>query len=106
MRNGEQAIEYLAGTGAFADRTRHPLPLVVLLDLNMPKKSGFEVLAWIRAQPTLKALAVDILSGSCRRKTSRRRSSSAPISTSKNRSSSTSWNSSSKAIATSSCAAA
>jgi CheY-like chemotaxis protein len=32
----------------------------------MPKKSGFEVLAWIRAQSALKALAVDILSGSCR----------------------------------------
>ena len=32
----------------------------------MPKKSGFEVLAWIRAQPLLKALAVDVLTGSCR----------------------------------------
>ena len=66
VKNGEQAIEYLAGTGPYADRARHPLPLLVLLDLNMPKKSGFEVLAWIRAQPSLKALAVDILSGSCR----------------------------------------
>jgi CheY-like chemotaxis protein len=66
VKNGEQAIEYLAGTGAFTDRAQHPLPLLVLLDLNMPKKSGFEVLEWIRAQPTLKALAVDILSGSSR----------------------------------------
>jgi CheY-like chemotaxis protein len=66
VKNGEQAIEYLAGTGAFADRAQHPPPLLVLLDLNMPKKSGFEVLAWIRAQPSLQALAVDILSGSGR----------------------------------------
>ncbi len=66
VKNGEQAIEYLAGTGSFANRTEYPLPLLVLLDLNMPKKSGFEVLAWIRAQPSLKALSVDILSGSCR----------------------------------------
>jgi CheY-like chemotaxis protein len=66
VKNGEEAIEYLAGTGSFADRAQHPLPLVVLLDLNMPKKSGFEVLAWIRAQPLFKALAVDILSGSSR----------------------------------------
>lgn len=66
VKNGEEAIEYLAGTGAFADRAQHPLPLVLLLDLNMPKKSGFEVLAWIRAQPAFEALAVDILSGSSR----------------------------------------
>jgi CheY-like chemotaxis protein len=66
VKNGEQAIEYLAASGAFADRAEYPLPLLVLLDLNMPKKSGFEVLAWIRAQPSLKSLAVDILSGSCR----------------------------------------
>jgi CheY-like chemotaxis protein len=66
VNNGEQAIEYLAGTGSFADRVQYPLPILVLLDLNMPKKSGFEVLEWIRAQPLLKALAVDILSGSSR----------------------------------------
>jgi CheY-like chemotaxis protein len=66
VKNGEQAIQYLAGTGAYTDRARDPLPIVVLLDLNMPKKSGFEVLAWIRAQPALKALAVDIFSGSSR----------------------------------------
>lgn len=66
VKNGEQAIEYLAGTGTFSDRAQYPLPLLLLLDLNMPKKSGFEVLEWIRAQPALKALAVDILSGSSR----------------------------------------
>jgi CheY-like chemotaxis protein len=66
VKNGEEAIAYLAGGGSFADRAQHPLPLLVLLDLNMPKKSGFEVLDWIRSQPSLKALAVDVLSGSSR----------------------------------------
>jgi CheY-like chemotaxis protein len=66
VKNGEQAIEYLAGTGAYANRAEFPPPLILLLDLNMPKKSGFEVLEWIRAQPSLKTLAVDIFSGSCR----------------------------------------
>ena len=66
VKNGELAIAYLAGTGAYTDRAQNPMPIVILLDLNMPKKSGFEVLAWIRAQPALKALAVDIFSGSSR----------------------------------------
>jgi CheY-like chemotaxis protein len=35
--DGEQAIDYLAGKGRFADRARHPLPALVLLDINMPK---------------------------------------------------------------------
>jgi len=42
------------------------MPIIVLLDLNMPKKSGFEVLEWIRQQSSLKALAVDVFSGSSR----------------------------------------
>lgn len=65
--NGEQAIEYLAGTGAFTDRSRHPLPALVLLDINMPKKSGLEVLGWIRQQPRFKSLPVLMLTSSSRR---------------------------------------
>jgi len=48
--DGAQALEYLTGEGIFADRTRHPFPDLILLDINMPKKSGFDVLAWL-AQP-------------------------------------------------------
>lgn len=51
LTNGQQAIEYLAGSGAYADRTRFPLPSVILLDLKLPRTSGLEVLAWMR-QPT------------------------------------------------------
>ncbi len=46
--NGEAAIAYLSGTDLFEDRTRFPFPDLVLLDLKMPRKSGFEVLDWIR----------------------------------------------------------
>jgi CheY-like chemotaxis protein len=66
VKNGEQVIDYLSGAGGYADRIQYPLPIIVLLDLNMPKKSGFEVLEWIRSEPAFKALAVDILSGSSR----------------------------------------
>lgn len=67
VHNGEEAIAYLKGEGAYGDRSKFPLPTVMLLDLNMPRKSGFEVLAWVRAQPGLKRLAIIILTASMRR---------------------------------------
>jgi CheY-like chemotaxis protein len=66
VRNGEEAITYLKGEGPYADRNKSPLPTVILLDLNMPKKDGFEVLAWVRAQPGLKRLAIIIMTASMR----------------------------------------
>ena len=65
-RDGDEAISYLRGSGVYGDRQRFPLPTVVLLDLNMPRKNGFEVLGWIRQQPTLKRLRVYIMSTSSR----------------------------------------
>ncbi|MES1167327.1 MAG: response regulator [Pseudomonadota bacterium] len=65
-RDGEEAIAYLRGDGAFQNRRQFPLPAVVLLDLNMPRKSGFEVLEWIRAQPGFSSLRVYVLSASSR----------------------------------------
>ena len=62
--DGAQAIDYLAGNGPFADRSQHPLPALVLLDLNLPKKSGFEVLSWIRQQPQFSSLPVVIYTSS------------------------------------------
>ena len=46
VRGGAEAIDYLAGAGRFADRTRYPLPKIVFLDLAMPYPDGFEVLRW------------------------------------------------------------
>jgi CheY-like chemotaxis protein len=64
--NGEEAIRYLNGDDRYQDRNRFPQPILMLLDLNMPKKNGFDVLAWVRAQPKLRPLAIVILTASMR----------------------------------------
>jgi len=64
VRDGQLAIDYLSGAGGFADRQTHPLPCLVLLDLNLPKKNGLEVLEWIRHQPRLKSIVVVLFSSS------------------------------------------
>ena len=65
-RDGDEAIAYLRGDGAYGNRRQFPLPTVVLLDLNMPRKNGFEVLEWIREQPAFRRLRVYIMSASGR----------------------------------------
>jgi CheY-like chemotaxis protein len=64
VSDGQQAIDYLSGTGKFADRIHFPLPGLVLLDLKLPHKMGLDVLRWIRRQPEFKALIVIILTAS------------------------------------------
>jgi CheY-like chemotaxis protein len=64
VRDGQQAIDYLQGTGPFADRAAHPLPRLVLLDLKMPRLDGFDVLEWVRQQPSFRDLNVVIFSSS------------------------------------------
>ena len=64
VRDGEEAIAYLKGTGKFADRNRFPLPILVLLDLKMPKVHGFQVLEWLRAHPQLNRLPVAVMTSS------------------------------------------
>ena len=64
--DGDDAIAYLRGDGRYRDRKLFPLPTTVLLDLNMPRKDGFEVLDWIRHQPALRRMRVYILSASSR----------------------------------------
>lgn len=64
VHDGEQAIAYLRGDGDYANRSEYPLPRVVLLDLNLPRCSGIEVLHWIRGQAPLRSLPVVILTSS------------------------------------------
>ena len=64
VRDGEEAIAYLSGEGAFADRDRFPMPILLLLDLKMPKMDGFQVLDWLRADPLLRQLPVAIMTSS------------------------------------------
>ncbi len=63
VSDGEEAIRYLRGTGTYNDRAKFPLPGVLLLDLKMPRRSGFEVLEWCRAQPQLKTMLLVVLTG-------------------------------------------
>jgi CheY-like chemotaxis protein len=64
LMDGEEAINYLGGQPPFQDRAKHPLPALILLDLKMPKYSGFEVLAWLHSNPDLLRIPVIILTGS------------------------------------------
>jgi|SRR6185503_16825243 len=64
VRNGEEAIAYLKGEGQYANRDEFPLPALMLLDLKMPRKDGFEVLEWVRQQPSLNTLRVVVLTAS------------------------------------------
>ncbi len=67
-RDGEQAIEYLSGLGEYADRARYPLPGLILLDLKLPRLSGFEVLRWIREREGLRRIPVVMLTSSRERR--------------------------------------
>jgi len=62
--DAEHAIAYLSGSGQFADREAYALPALILLDLKMPRATGFEVLKCIRQHTTLGHVPVVILSGS------------------------------------------
>ncbi len=66
VRDGAHAIDYLRGHGEYSDRSRYPLPNLVLLDIKMPKKDGLEVLEWIRShsEDGLKKLPAIIMSSS------------------------------------------
>lgn len=63
VQDGEEAIAYLSGLGAFRNRQQHPFPDVLLLDLKMPRKTGHDVLQWLRKQ-SFRQLRVIVVSGS------------------------------------------
>ena len=63
-QDGRQAIDYLKGTGAYADRAQFPLPGLVLLDLKLPKVDGLEVLRAIKSDPRTQAVPVVIMTAS------------------------------------------
>lgn len=62
--NGAEAVDYLSGVGAYSDRSANPMPTLILLDLNLPLKSGFEVLEFIRRDERLRRLPVVVMSTS------------------------------------------
>ncbi len=64
VEDGAQAIAYLRGEGAFADRGAHPLPDILLLDLKMPGLTGHEVLEWMRRDGGFERIRVCVLTSS------------------------------------------
>src|SRR5262249_48752675 len=64
--DGLEAIAYLTGDGVYSDRSAHPLPDFILLDLNMPRMHGFELLEWLRREPKCSRLMVHGLTASAR----------------------------------------
>lgn len=65
VTDGQEAINYLRGEGKYADRETYPLPKLVVMDIKMPRRSGFDVLEWVKgsAQP-LRRIPVVIVSAS------------------------------------------
>lgn len=64
VTDGQQAVKYLQGKGEFANRENFPLPILLLVDLNMPGKSGFAVIRWLRNQPAFHLLPTVVLTAS------------------------------------------
>jgi len=62
VEDGQKAIDYLSGKGGFADRDRHPLPILLLLDLDLPVVSGFGVIRRIRSHADFHELPVVVFS--------------------------------------------
>jgi CheY-like chemotaxis protein len=65
VMDGEELTDYLFHRGSYADKKDLPTPSLILLDLNMPKKDGREVLQEIKRSPHLAKIPVVILSTSC-----------------------------------------
>lgn len=64
LEGGRSALDYLRGAPPYADRTRHPLPGMLLLDIKMPDLSGLEVLENVRGDPKLRCLPVLMMTAS------------------------------------------
>lgn len=50
VSDGEEAVAYLSGAPPWSDRAKFPLPVFMLLDLKLPRRSGLEVLEWVRRE--------------------------------------------------------
>ena len=62
--DGVEAMAYLLGRAQYADRKTYPEPNILLIDINMPRINGLELMSWLRTQPDFEHLVVIALSGS------------------------------------------
>ncbi len=65
-RDGQEALDYLFGRPPFDDPARHRRPGLVLLDINIPKVNGIEVLRAIKEDPALRSIPILMLTTSTR----------------------------------------
>jgi len=64
VNDGQEAVDYLTGEERFANRKEFPLPTLLVLDLKMPRLSGFDVIRWVREHEGLRRLPILVLSSS------------------------------------------
>jgi DNA-binding response OmpR family regulator len=64
VTDGVTAIDYLVGRGLYAERKNYPFPQLMILDIKMPRKDGFDVLEWVRGEGNLRSLPI-IMWSSC-----------------------------------------
>ena len=63
-RDGREAVDYLSGTGIYADRALYPRPCVILTDLKMPTMDGFDFLKWLRRESDYRNTPAFVLTSS------------------------------------------
>ena len=66
VTDGAEAIHYLKGDGRYADRHTYPIPKLIVMDIRMPRLSGFEVIEWIKQAGPLRRIPIVIVSSSDR----------------------------------------
>lgn len=64
LSNGDEAVAYLAGEAPFQDRDKNPAPCLLLLDVKLPRRSGLEVLSWLRSRVNTRPLPVVMITSS------------------------------------------
>lgn len=64
VRNGEEALAYVYHQAPFEDAKQYPTPDLILLDINMPKINGFQVLERLKADPVYKVIPIVMLTSS------------------------------------------
>jgi DNA-binding response OmpR family regulator len=64
VNNGEQVLGYISGIGRYFDRSKFPMPVLIVLDLRLPDLPGLQLLNVMRSQPASKRIPVVVFSGS------------------------------------------
>jgi CheY-like chemotaxis protein len=64
VTDGQEATLYLKGEGRYQDRQNHPLPKLIVMDIKMPRRTGFEVLEWLKEHPQYRVIPTIVLTSS------------------------------------------